>query len=332
MNKTLLFSLHINSCFASSSSNDAWLNVTTKESEIDFELPTKAGKRINGSKKFPMLNGLCVDCIEGDKWFKSIYFESDKTFYNKAFSAGKGFLHKCYSDTQEFKELVQKYADMGWNIGRETPKEQKDFWDRQERAYRRKQKKEGIVLHKKYEDLTPSDYQGGFSDELFNSPGIKNYIERNAVFGWIGDSGARKAEHDRLIEAGLKERGLSYKAMSNWITSSDGRHFADSLCGKELNEQLEDIKKYLNTMFNLALIYGSENHGGMLNDTIRIREDYESKGILLPENECSYDPYAHFALMSAILLKNKELSGEKLTPNEELFQSEFFNKLKDKKA
>ena len=278
-----------------------------------------------------MLNGLFVESIEGDQWFKSFYFEGDKTFYNKALSSGKGFMHNGYSDTKEFKDLVQKYANMGWNIGRETPKEQRAFWDREERAYMRKKRREGIVLHKKWEELTPADYQGGFSDELFNSPGIKNYIDRKAVFGWIGDSGARKSEHDKLIEAGLKERGLSYKGMSNWITSTDGRHFADYLCGKKLDEQLEDIKKYLNTMFNLALIYGSESHGGILQDSVRIREDYESQGILLLEKECSYDPYAHFALLSAMFLKNKELSGGKLTPNEELFQSEFLNKLKDKK-
>jgi hypothetical protein len=328
MKKTVVFYKHIHSTFAGASSNDVWAKIITNEGELDFSLP-KVNETIK-SAKFPMLNGLTVQETGGDQWFKTFYFNADKTFYNKGLYSGRGIFSNGFHDTVEFKDLIQSYKEKGWETEREEIPGYDAYRKREDAAYARRQKKRGIVLWKKYDELKPEDYQGGFSDELFNTPGIKNYVSRGGVFGWIGDSGTRRAEHDKAIEKGLKERGLSYEAMSKWITSSDGRHFADSLNGK-LKEELEKIDKYLNTIFNNCLIYGCEKHGGTLKSSIEIREDYEAQGILLPENETSYDPNFHFALLGSLFIKDKELKGERLSVNEKMFSADFIKKFINKK-
>ena len=71
---------------------------------------------------------------------------------------------------------------------------------------------------------------------------LKEYVSSNCVFGWIGHS-VRKVELDKIIEDGLRLRGLSSSKMYNWISSSDGRHFGDSLSGLTLQEQIKEINK-----------------------------------------------------------------------------------------
>lgn len=299
MKQTILFSKHIHSCCASASSNDTWLKVFTDAGNLDF-VPKK-GQRIQ-SVKFPFLNCEVVSEIAGDKLFKAIYFESDKTFYNK--SMGRGFMSDGFHNTPEFKSLVDSYLTRGWKIDKSDNREQKAYRLREEKREEKKSKKAGLVLWMSYDNLKKQPltiYQGGFSDEVFNAPLLQEYISDHCVHGWIGDSGARRPEHDKVIEAGFRERGLSVNAMYYWISSGDGRHFADALCGMSLSDQIEEIKKNLNRIFNLCLIYGSSRHEGSMKRTVEIRNDYESQGILLPEGEQGYDAFGWMKLMTVAM-------------------------------
>lgn len=254
MKKTIMLSKHIHSCLASFSSNDVWLKMFLIEEDLDF-MPTE--NEVITSAKYRFLNGEIISKIAGDSKFMAIYLESDKTFYNR------GSFRDEWHKTDEFKALVGDYIIKGW--GNEYNEARKAYQLREEKRDEIKSKKSGLVLWYSYYNLKKQPltvYQGGFSDELFNTKSIQAYISDHCVHGWIGHSGARRKEHDVLIEKGLRERGLKPEQMFNWISSGDGRHFADSLEGYSLKEQLAKIQKYLNNMYNLCLIYGDKEHKG----------------------------------------------------------------------
>ena len=303
--KVVLISKQIHSTFASLSSNDVFLSHFISEKDLDFEV--NEGGMIVGSK-IKFLNGEVISSTSGDDLYLAIYLKADETFYHKALytRGGHGLGGKSYDETEEFKSLVESYYKRGWSKkkNKKGEKAQKDFWDREEIGFQAERKKAGLVLHMGYDNYKdkPELFQGGFSDELFNTPDLQNYLKGGGVFGWIGDSGTRRPEHDKAIEEGLRARGLSNKMMINWITSGSGRHFADSLSWNEtLEGQLKNIEKNLNQMFNLSLIYGSESHGGTLKSTKEIREDYEREGILLPEDGSTFDPQGHLKLLIPFL-------------------------------
>jgi len=276
INKYVTVSKHIHSSNSSWSSNDVWVEVNTTLKELDFA--PEANTRIV-SKKFPMLDGQFINEVHGDKLYLELVLESEKKFNNGRFSLSAPDIHK----SPEFLNLIQSYIDKGFVKHIQTP-EQKAYRDRKEALERIKDKKQGLVLWMGFEALkeNPKLFQGGFSDEVFNSPGIQNYVSRGVAYGWIGHSGARTATHDKQIEAGLRKRGISPFKMFNWITSFDGRHFADSLEGYTKKEQKQKIAKYLNFMFNRCLIYGLLEHEGTLNSIIKIEEMLSSYGITLP--------------------------------------------------
>lgn len=307
--KTIIISKAIRSSGATFSSNDELLKVLTTSKDLDFK--PVIGECIY-SKKFPMLNGERVKEIAGDKLFGAIYLDSDETFQRKSREDRRGIFSDGYEKTPEFKELVDSYIKKGWKIIKDIPA-QNAYWDREEKKQEIKDKKNGLVLWMRYEDRKghPEYYQGGFSDEVFNSPSLKEYV-KSGCFGWIGNSSARRPEHDKLIEKGLRKRGLSAEAMYNWISSSDGRHFAESLQGLSLAKQLQKIKKYLNSMFNICLIYGSSDHQGTYESTLKIKSDYQNQGILLPENESDYDPNGYLKMLSLMFVADAKAKGIKL--------------------
>lgn len=293
--KTILISKQIHCGFASYQSGDAFAQVITTDKKLDFK---PVANTVIASKKFPMLNGEFIVEINGDKKFQGIYVQADETFYHKQLRERRGLFGDNFSKTREFKVLVDSYKDKGWNFKAKC-KARDDFWKREEKIRQAQAKAEGIVLWMGYKKYVghPEYFQGGFSDAVFNSPSLKKYVGNGSgVYGWMGHS-ARKIELDKVIEDGLRERGLSDEAMYNWLSSGNARHFADSIEGMEISEQIERIKKYLNSIFNLCLIYGSNNHEGSLKSTEEIRADYQRQGILLPEDK-TYDQNGWMKLMA----------------------------------
>lgn len=294
--KTILISKHIHSNCSSYSSNDVFLNVLTNSKEIDFNV--KENEKITSSL-FPFLNGETIVKVYGDRLFQLICLKADETFSHRALRERKPF-GSGYENSLEFKELISKAITSGWKIIKDIPERTK-FYERQDKRTENERKKEGYVLWQRYEDLEKEPitvYQGGFSDELFNNSYLQKYLSGGGVFGWIGNS-SRKAYLDEAIESGLKSKNLGEDYIATWLTSNDGRHFADSLDGFEKEEQLEKIKENLNRIFNLALIYSSSFHEGTYKSTCEIRKDYEAQGILLPEDGNSYDAEGHFKLLEA---------------------------------
>lgn len=298
MNKVIVISRHIHSGISTFQSGDEFLKLVINSKDCDFELGLN--QRIS-SKKFPFLNGLMVEEFESDKKYIGIYVEGDKTFYYRAMQGNKPF--EGYSSTPEFKDLINSYIEKGFKKRVNVP-EQEEFKKAKKRKEQAENKRKGIVLWMDFEDYknNPALLQGGFSDEVFNSPQLQKYI-KTIPYGWIGNYD-RTFHADRLIEKGLRKRGISPSKMVNWITSSSGRHFGDSLGGYSKKEQKEKIEEGLNYMYNCCINYSIPSHGGMLKDTVRINGFLKEYNILLNING-KYNKKEH--------LKNLMVAKEKLS-------------------
>lgn len=303
MKKTIVISKHIHSSGSSYSSGDEFVVFITNSNELDFST-LEAGSFIQSSK-FPLLNGQQIKEISSDSKFIAVYLEADKTFYYRS------VFSESIANTPEFKSLVQSYLDKGFVINRDIP-EELAFNKRNKAKQNRKDKKAGIVLCVDYEEYKNNTaiYKGGFSDELFNSPKLKAYVEGGCVFGWIGHRQGRTHASDKQIEAGLKERGISIDKMYNWISSGDGRHFGDSLEGYSKKEQKEKIELYLNSMYNSCIVYGCPAHEGTMNSSNTLESIFDVLGITLPYGT-KYDHDLHLRKLAnakQILMKKIYLS------------------------
>ncbi len=316
--KTIVITKHVHSCFASCATGDAFLRIITTSKEIDFMLTVN--KRIT-SKKFPGLNGELLKEKTGDSQFIALYLDSDETFCKKGPKGG--MIGDSYKDTPEFKALVKSYFDKGFKIDKDIP-EQNAFHKRERDKHNNKMKKRGVVLWGNYEDYSghPEMYQGGFSDEVFNSKELKRYVSSGHVNGWIGHCG-RTADNDRQIEAGLRKRGISPSEMYNWISSGSGRHFGDSIEGLTKKEQKEKIENNLNHMYNNCIIYATPTHEGTYGSTQRIAEGYEGLGVLLPLDK----KYNHEEHMNNLFLAKKKLSNKKEMTPEETFINDMITQI-----
>jgi len=311
--KIILFQKHIHATNSSYASGDAWLSVETTEDKLDFKI--SEGRRIL-SEKFPMINNEMVESLEGDELFLCVSLQSDKTFYHKS----AGFGRDNFSKTPEFQELVQSYMKKGFKP-KDSTTSLNEYLERYKTRERDRKQAEGIVLWMDYDEYKtkPELYQGGFSTMVFKSKELKRYVESGGAFGWIGDSSVRKKWHDELIEAGLHERGVPPSIMYNWISSGDGRHFADSLEGLSDEEQKEKIEGHLNYMFNLCFIYGCPAHEGTYSSTVKISEKYSKDGILLPTDK----PFNKKAHTKKLLALYEKLSQQDSLDKDEKYVFEF---------
>jgi len=292
--KAVVISKQIHSCFATVSSGDKFLKIVTNSKDVDFIMEN--GKIIT-STKFPGLNGKKISDIYQDDKYIGIYVKSDETFCNV------NKVSEYYANTPEFKNLIQSYIDKGFNDGSDVPA-QIAFWDREKEKEKKRLKKQGVVLWMGFDEYKehPEFFKGGFSDDVMNSKELKAYISKGSAYGWIGNSSVRTATHDKQIEEGLRKRGISPSKMYNWISSSDGRHFADSLEGLTKQEQKKAIENYLNNMYNKCIVFGNPTHKGNLKSINEITEYFGQLGVLLPTNE----KYNHKKLL-AIFLKQKKI-------------------------
>lgn len=268
-NKKHIFVKHILSGFHAASSSDKLLYAIINPKDVDFVATEE--NRVNSNVN-SFLNGEIVSSIREDKSIKIVYFQSEKTLYELAKS--KGGFGIDYSNDPVFQEIINDYINKGFST--EKPAEVTAFYKRQEEKEFKKRQKSGFVVCKPFNEMKTKDYQGGLSDDVFNSPAFQKYIS-SCPFGWIGH-GVRTKKLDVIIEAELRQRGLSSSKMFNWPSSSDGRHFGDSLEGFSLKEQIQKIKNHANEMFNLCLIYGDDEHKGTWECTKKIREKLQNKG------------------------------------------------------
>jgi len=322
MKKPIVITKHIHSCFASSSSMDEFLVIVTDTKEIDFKIELNS---IIVSKKFPGLNGETIAEIYGDSKYVGFYLEADKTFYNKGLHSNKIFGRDAeFQSTSEFISLVKSYYDKGFKKDRNIPA-QKAFWEREKIKSQKEAKKQKLVLWMDLDILTanPKLYQGGFSDEVFNSPKLKEYVSKGYAHGWIGHSSGRTAVNDKQIEAGLRKRGIPSHRMFNWISSSDGRHFGDSLEGSTKKEQKISIENYLNGIYNCCILYGASFHEGTMSSTHKLEILFGGFGILLPIGG-KYNSKEH---LKKLIVAKQKLSGKETLTKEEEYIEEIINEV-----
>ncbi len=305
------FYKQIHASMASAASGDVWLVYSTTKFKQKVEPTQKHGMEFfealahaqqhgtsalepkvleNSVIVMPghFLDGEIVDEICSDPdfpGFQKIYVQEDKTFYEKG-RRERQFLFGNYADTPEFKALIKSYTDKGWKVRdwkKRSPLE--DAYDKfqEDKELFNRANEELVLWNYGRPDFDPIQYRGGFSEAVYNEPEFQKYVA-GVPFGWVGDSGARRREHDKLLEklvVGKYE--LPVKQFISWVTSSDGRHFADSLAGYPLQEQLAKIRKNATRIYNLALIYSDPRHDGTWNGTEHVRELLKAEGKLLRE-------------------------------------------------
>jgi hypothetical protein len=84
----------------------------------------------------------------------------------------------------------------------------------------------------------PDCFQGGLSIELYSNPALQSYIQESinkegyaTCLGYLGNSN-RRAGHDRILEDFMRSvLDWSSDQIAAWMTSGQGRHFADSYEG-----------------------------------------------------------------------------------------------------
>jgi hypothetical protein len=253
--KKIFLSKQVHSCFASLSSNDIFLY--------------KEIKNIKDNKEKEIER-------YGDNQVLVIIIEPIKTFYDRGLYSHRPFDNRATPG--EMKTTIQPYIKEGWKV--KSPKEIGDYFKRERLKEYNKRKKEGYILIDYEKNRKPIEYKGGFSDLIYNHPKFQNYI-KGGCFGYIGHY-ARKVKLDQYIEKQFLSIKMPKKTMFNleyllvqWLTSSDGRHFGDSLEYYSFEKQKEKIRNYLPQMYNNAFVYSLSEHQGSYKSTLDLKEKYK---------------------------------------------------------
>jgi hypothetical protein len=245
-------SLHIHSNWASWSSDDVNLY---KEVELVKDNEFTENEKY-GNKEF------MVHCLP-----------SDKTFYNNREDCSK---------LPQFKNLIKKYKALGWKLDTEIEgfKEMvKNYWIEVKNERAKERKSNGFVVYD-YEKMSKEDYQGGFSNFVFNQKRLQDYLSGQIPFGYISHS-IRKNKIDEYIEKqflNLKEdKEQLADLLACWLTSSDGRHFGDSLEVESFEEQKAIIDENIKDIYNTSFIYSQKEHNGTYKSTLELKEKLKDK-------------------------------------------------------
>jgi hypothetical protein len=162
------------------------------------------------------------------------------------------------------------------------PQETESYWNKQDDIRNEQRKIDGFVSHKKYGTMTADDYKGSLKNTLTEI--TLQYINSGLVCGYLGHS-ARKYEHDVIIEKLFENVAITvdgnevnkWDVLSTWLTSTDARHFMDSM--EDLNnEEFEaKFKEYIPELLEIAYIYSLPEHKGTLRSTIDLKQQYKGK-------------------------------------------------------
>ena len=301
-----LIQIRICSYRNSYSSNDVKMYKLIDEAEYDKLTITK---ELNlGGKKFYLEEG----DIYGDDFYKSISV-TDLSYEKKHTIS---IYNNVKLTNEERKEIIDFYSKFGFkendSILNKIRSEYLDRYDKQESI---KKKELGLVVYD-WKNMEPSEYQGGFSNDVFNDPELKRYVGYGSPSGYIGHI-CRTVELDKILEREfLKytpevDLGLNMESLlACWLTSTDGRHFGNSLEDLDIHEQITKIKSYLPNLYHQALIYTQKDHKGTLASTIDIEEKLKSLGMI------NQTPHSDFS---------KELSKHKTNSDKMKFLADIVN-------
>lgn len=259
--------VHIHGCFAACSSSDNWLYL-----EFDAKKPAKNFIH-NLENQFRNFEYREVNVSKIDD--VTAFYCADKTFYNvREFS-------KHYNGTPEYEALIARYKT--FCLVDDEPASLRNHYDNDRKREYEPRTKKKFVFCFPYEEYSRDKIQGGFSDAVFNHNTIVNYTKEHPC-GFIGHS-VRKSRLDAYMEkAFMKITRPMYIGVPElidlftcWLTSSDGRHFGDSLEEFSFVKQKEMIDKYLPNMYNTAFVYNLKEHKGSLASTIDLSAKYKHR-------------------------------------------------------
>ena len=123
--------------------------------------------------------------------------------------------------------------------------------------------------------------RGGFSDEVWNSYELQNYLKRGLyVFGYIG-SCSRTNKRDKILEEALKNEGLGHSGIAVWLTSTDGRHLMDDTYKETSNKDFKKrVSEYVKDAFIRVTIWSHPDHRqtlGSAQEILRKIKNYLSR-------------------------------------------------------
>ena len=244
-------SVHVHSCFAGWSSEDITMYKEIQPKErTDEMLPHLNVVQVIKLKEKTKIHH------DGNTFFVHNY--EDNTFYEKGLHSPKPMLTH-FKDTPEFKALIATYEKLGYS--QECPKELQEAQDadyaRREAKETVRRKRQGFVLPNWIKNRPVKDFQGGFSDKVFNDSFLQKYIGNGVAFGYIGHS-VRTFKLDKVLESEFAKlpphHQISMRSiLCQWLSSSYGRHFGDSLEGLSLSKQTDLICKNISSIFDLGM-------------------------------------------------------------------------------
>lgn len=256
MKRIYMSIIHLHSSFASYSSGDMFLYKEVSEQEFET-LESK-------------------DKVKDDRFNIYEAYSEDNKYYN---------IHNLnyHASREEMLALAKKYEDKEYSfekpaeyskrsLEREETKDREVAEDRASKGY--------IFYNKPHWEYSQKEAQGGFSDDLWNYDKVKEYTS-HFCFGYFGHS-VRTKELDQYIEETLKDinrvpvKQLHWKELCyNYLSSSDARHFSDSLENLAFEEQKKKILENAMKMWNSTFIYSLPEHDGTWSSTKALKEKYD---------------------------------------------------------
>lgn len=108
-------------------------------------------------------------------------------------------------------------------------------------------------------------YSGGFTEAVTTRPEWVSYVDDcGEPFGYIGHE-CRSNRFDRAVEMFLRGAGLADGGVAVWLTSSNGRHFGDTLYrGMPDAELIESMERNLITAKRDLRDWGHKADGSAL--------------------------------------------------------------------
>ena len=214
--------------------------------------------------------------------FKVFYIVKN-VFYKKIRQDIKGWFLDI-SHTRLYREYKIIKMKQGW---KEQPSWLKNkmhkYFDISEKLRAKRRKRLQYVIPRWSAHLQVDDYKGGFSDTLFQQECLQTYLKNKGCHGYIGH-----AARTYKLDAFLEEAFLSSKTkidinlthlLAIWLTSSDGRHYADSLGEMSFKEQQKSIRQCLPHIITRSYVYSLPEHEGTAMSTQKLLEKYKGEVI-----------------------------------------------------
>ncbi len=215
--------------------------------------------------------------LEFDTELEALNFIKDNNYSVKSEEKNKKLgVHILYIPDEKYNR-GRNLAEKLFNVG-SSPIETM-YWEYKRTEENKARKKAGFVYHKKYEEMTPSDYKGKLSKSLTNE--VMEYLSHGGCHGYLGHSW-RKLSHDLIIEKIVKKSkffvdGLEvdkWPVLGNWLTSSDARHWMDSREDETEKEFESAFKSSLSYILGRGYIYSLPEHEGTMNSTNKLSKDF----------------------------------------------------------